>query len=116
MFKRKTKKQKPEVSLYDSNDVLLFRGELNSIPIKEAVVLHKSIEFFNDHDPCYIHRGAVTMRLLGEIENCFRVKLKTSFIVDAQDEDIVNYIDINGIYRMELSKTEEEKNETMFMV
>ena len=40
---------------------------LGEIPIKEAVIIAKSIDFFNDPAPCYIHRGAVVMRLNEEV-------------------------------------------------
>ncbi|MDR2648393.1 MAG: hypothetical protein LBB94_01545 [Clostridiales bacterium] len=49
------------------NGEVLFRGNLMDLPLKEEMILKKSIEFFNDPAPCYIHKGAVTVRLLNEI-------------------------------------------------
>ena len=52
-----------------------YRGEqevfqccLLDLPLKENVILEHSLRFFNDPAPCYIHRGAVQVRLLGELE------------------------------------------------
>ena len=70
MFKKKSKKvdksskRNVEVQL---GDELLYSGELLDLPLKEEWILKKSIEFFDDHAPCYLHRGAVTVRLLDEI-------------------------------------------------
>lgn len=35
------------------------------------MIINKSIEFFSDPEPCFIHRSAVLKRLLAEIENYF---------------------------------------------
>ncbi len=104
MFKkRKNKNQKAQVAIFNCNNELLFNGELDSIPIKEAVIIGKSIEFFNDHNPCYIHRGAVTVRLLGEIEAYLKMHDGKFFILDRQTGSVADYIDVDGIYRVELS-------------
>jgi len=71
MFWRKTR-NKESPSQYRQIDVclaeqVLFSGDLTELPLKEEWILKKSIEFFNDPAPCYIHRGAVTIRLLNEI-------------------------------------------------
>lgn len=50
------------------NDALLYEGFWNELPVKEEVILEKSIEFFNDREPCVIHRTAVHVRLLAELE------------------------------------------------
>jgi len=67
MFKKtdkSTNKRSVEVLL---GDELLYSGELLDLPLKEEWILKKSIEFFDDPAPCYLHRGAVTVRLLDEI-------------------------------------------------
>jgi len=70
MIWRKAKKdnfsQKRRVEVRLGGNIL-FNGSLMDLPIKEEWVIKKSIEFFNDPAPCYIHRGAVTVRLLNEI-------------------------------------------------
>lgn len=104
MFKRnKTQNPKIQISIFNSRDELLFSGELDSIPIREAVIIRKSIEFFDDHNPCYIHRGAETVRLLCEIEAYLKRHTEKNFIVDIHSASVVDYIDIDGIHRMEFS-------------
>lgn len=66
MFFRK-KTQLPTIQLFHANQ-LLFDGFLKDIPLKESVILEKSIVFFDDPEPCHIHRGAVRTRLTAEIQ------------------------------------------------
>lgn len=53
------------------NESLLYEGLWNELPLTEEIILEKSIEFFNDREPCAIHRSAVHMRLLAELEQLF---------------------------------------------
>lgn len=53
------------------DETLLYEGLWNELPLTEEIILEKSIEFFNDREPCVIHRGAVHMRLLAELEQLF---------------------------------------------
>lgn len=68
MFLRSKKKRYLTVT---QNETLLYEGFWNELPLAEEVILEKSIEFFNDREPCAIHRGAVHMRLLAELEQLF---------------------------------------------
>jgi hypothetical protein len=51
-----------------ANGRLLFRGPVKEFAFTDQLVVQKSIEFFNDDAPCFIHRGAVVSRLHLEIE------------------------------------------------
>ncbi len=63
----KKKNHVPKLELY-AQGVQIYNGFLKDIPLKEAVILEKSVEFFNDPEPCHIHRGAVRVRLTAEIQ------------------------------------------------
>ena len=65
IFKKKS--HLPSLELF-ADGVKLYSGLLKDIPLKEAVILEKSMEFFNDPEPCHIHRGAVRVRLTAEIQ------------------------------------------------
>lgn len=45
-----------------------FRFRTPDLPIREEVVLGKSVEFFQDPEPCMIHRSAVLARIFAEFE------------------------------------------------
>lgn len=66
MFFKPKKKAAPSVRLYDRG-ALVYEGLLKDIPLKESVILEKSIQFFNDPEPCHIHRSAVRVRLTEEL-------------------------------------------------
>ena len=71
MLRRKSKKtgsfsQIRFIEVQLGGDVL-FEGNIMGLPLNEEWILKKSIEFFDDPAPCYIHRSAVTVRLLDEI-------------------------------------------------
>lgn len=40
---------------------------LMSVPLREEAIINKSIEFYNDSEPCMIHRSAVMKRLFFEL-------------------------------------------------
>ena len=56
------------VMLLDVQGNPRFKGSVYSLPIREDVIRLKSIEFFNDPEPCAIHRNAVYFRLCTEVE------------------------------------------------
>lgn len=51
----------------DELDRIILEGKLTSLPLKEEFIISKSIEFFNDPEPCMIHRSAVMKRIFMEI-------------------------------------------------
>lgn len=67
MFSRKKKKKASDISLF-SQSTLLYKGSVLEIPLTEDTIIQNSILFFDDSDPCYIHRGAVRARLTSELE------------------------------------------------
>lgn len=46
---------------------MLYEGLLKDIPLKEDILIEKSITFFNDPEPRFIHRNAVRVRLTEEL-------------------------------------------------
>lgn len=66
MFGKKGKRQWM-LSLRDSAGARLFDDALHRLRVPEACILAMSLEFFDDPEPCEIHRSAVIMRGLEEI-------------------------------------------------
>lgn len=63
------KKKKYRLYLkFHSNNQLLHDGAFLELPFPESLILEKSIQFFDDPEPCYLHRSAVRNRLLYELE------------------------------------------------
>jgi hypothetical protein len=66
---KKSKKENrfPAVRLFGAAGAVLFEGPLNELRFSEKLVIAKSVFFFNDPEPCFIHRSAVAARLFGEL-------------------------------------------------
>lgn len=69
----KKKNHVPKLELYYESKII-YNGKLNDIPLKESMILQKSTEYFNDPEPCHIHRGAVRVRLTAEIQQELETK------------------------------------------
>ncbi|MDY3917765.1 MAG: hypothetical protein SOZ59_02040 [Candidatus Limivivens sp.] len=67
LFQKKKKTPSLPSVCIRSENAILYEGLLKEIPLKESVMIEKSIYFFNDPEPCYIHRGAVRVRLTEEL-------------------------------------------------
>lgn len=66
MFFRNKSPQHPSIQIF-YNNACIYQGFLKDIPIKESVIIEKSIHFFNDPEPCNIHRTAVRLRITEEL-------------------------------------------------
>jgi hypothetical protein len=66
---KKPKKENrfPAVRLLGGEGAVLFEGPLNELRFSEKLIIAKSVFFFNDPEPCFIHRSAVAARLFGEL-------------------------------------------------
>lgn len=73
MLFAKRKKEKADgelkvtLTLFDGEMRVLYHDLIQRLPLPESLVVACSEEFFNDPEPCQIHRRAVAMRLYGEI-------------------------------------------------
>ena len=47
----------------------MYHGPVSGLPVREAAILEKSVEFFGDPEPCMIHRSAVLARVYEELEH-----------------------------------------------
>lgn len=91
-FKKKT--HVPALELYNGG-LKIYDGPLKDIPLKETMILSKSVEFFNDPEPCHIHRGAVRVRLTAEIQQELEMKKDPSI----PGPLLISYADFDSIER-----------------
>lgn len=57
-----------ELILKSKDENIIYKGRLTNLQINEELILQKSMEFFSDPAPCFIHRSAVMKRLYMEVE------------------------------------------------
>ena len=67
---KQTPKKTNYITLYHQ-DQQLYYGKWDELPLDEKIIIEYSIRFYDDPDPCYIHRGAVRVRLLAELEESY---------------------------------------------
>lgn len=80
--------------------------DLGDIPIKEEVIIQKSIDFFSDPEPCYIHRGAVVVRLNEEIIRAIKNASKESVEAEDIEKRILDYIALEHITALAIAYQE----------
>lgn len=81
------------------DDSVLFKGKILNIPIKEDIIIKRSIEVFDDEDPCIIHQSYVIKDLCSELLDLFKKENKTSLDGATYEEALsfLNYEDIKKI-------------------
>ena len=49
------------------NDEVLFNGKLQDLPLKKEYIIKRSVELFDDEDPCIIHQSYVVKDYVDKI-------------------------------------------------
>lgn len=73
---------------------ILYEGEIKEYPYREEVILTQSIEWFQDREPCYIHRSAVIHRMALAIEDFMVEKEGQSILWSDLPGDLQGYMDL----------------------
>jgi hypothetical protein len=66
-MKKKETKGIKGIKIFSEKETL-YDGPFLELPIPDQIIINKSILFYNDPTPCFIHRGAVRYRLITEME------------------------------------------------
>lgn len=80
-----------------AGDNVVYEGLLKDLPIKETVLIEKSISFFDDPEPCFIHRNAVRVRLTEELHQELLCENNPN-----PGPLLISYSDLSGITSCEL--------------
>lgn len=62
------------IKITDNDNCTLYEGNLYKLPVAENIIIEQSIEYFNDSEPCFLHKSAVTKKIYYEIEDFFQEK------------------------------------------
>jgi hypothetical protein len=87
-----------KVTIYES-DVAIADGKIADIKIKHDAIINKSIELFDDDDPCIIHQSYVVKEYVDILLNIFKENdTKVVFVKDYLDKlDFLDYQDLTVI-------------------
>lgn len=79
-----------KVIFYDKNKEVIEKLPITRLPIKEEVIIQKSIEFFNEPNPCIINRclciNKIGFELLKQLESIDENENKITNILLTIDE------------------------------
>jgi hypothetical protein len=96
-LKRKNKEKTFILTITDKNTTL-YNGPINELPILNSQVIAGSIEFYDDPEPCMIHRSAVISRYYIQIEAWLEdINYQSNSTLDIENipQDIIKLIDFN---------------------
>jgi hypothetical protein len=82
------------------NEKTIFDGKPLELPIKKEMLIKKSIEMFNDEDPCIIHQTYVIETLVDQLIS----KLKPNLNQSVEISSVLPEIDFIDIKNLEGSK------------
>jgi hypothetical protein len=95
----------PDVRILDGEGRPVFDGPLRDLRFPEKLIIRKSIEFFRDPDPCFIHRSAVVSRLVAELDLLLREEPELS--LEELEKSCPDYLgEYAGARRLRIKKAE----------
>jgi hypothetical protein len=95
----------PDVQILDGQGTPIFDGPLQGLRFPEKLIIGKSIEFFRDPEPCFIHRSAVASRLVAELD--LLLKERPELAVEELEKSCPAYLgEYAGARRLRLKKAE----------
>lgn len=69
MFGRKKKPAaQASLTVWSESGEVLYDGRLTGLVLRDETIKRLSLHFFNDPEPCKIHRSAVLSRVFAELE------------------------------------------------
>ncbi|MDR1000959.1 MAG: hypothetical protein LBL96_09220 [Clostridiales bacterium] len=104
-MKKDAKTKRMTITVYRDGKIICPPGDITALHLKDEVVISKSIEFYNDPEPCFIHRGAVCNRLYEEIYAALRDAFVMKNVIDSADlpEKLRVWLDIKEPYSLTAS-------------
>ena len=57
--------------LIKKQDTIVFKGKMMNIPFKQSAIVQKSIDLFDDDDPCIIHTSYVIKHFVDDLLKLF---------------------------------------------
>ena len=81
------------------NDKTLYEGRISDIAIKEKYIIKKSVEIFDDDDPCIIHQSYVIKEYVDDLLNIFKSSGSTTINVSDYLEtlDFLDYMELEKV-------------------
>ena len=85
------------VTIIGDDDAVLLEKKVIHLPLKEEVIIQQSSYFFDDPEPCMIHRSAVMKKIFSEFIDYFEGLFSHSDSTQIETElpdDLMQKLDI----------------------
>lgn len=84
--------------LLRQGDTVLYEGRISDIPVKHDAIIKRSIELFDDDDPCIIHQSYVIKEYVDLLlERLDKTESKQLNLCDFEDLDFIDCPDGNQL-------------------
>ncbi len=80
--------------IIQSDAQVLFKGKMLNMPVKKDAIKEKSIELFDDEDPCIIHQSYVMKQFAETLETLFK-DANQPVIYYNEHRDTLDFLDID---------------------
>ena len=77
------------LQLRDAEGIIIYDDRIDRMAVKEDHVIELSIQFYNDPEPCFIHRGAVLSRIFVELETALSEEWRA---IDRLNANIIKHL------------------------
>lgn len=77
-----------KIKVYNQAGDIVFNNKIMNLQLPEHLVIEKSIKWFNDPDPCFIHKSAVMKRLFIELEDHIIKESNTKVLIEELPETL----------------------------
>lgn len=79
----------------------LFKGKILTMPVRESAIVEKSIELFDDNEPCIIHQSFVIKHYADEMLSLF----EQNEIIDAEEyKEALFFLDFESLTGITIRK------------
>lgn len=89
--------------LVESNGEKLYKGNIMNIPVKKSYIVEKSIELFDDDDPCIIHTSFVIKHFAEDLIDLFKDQ-NTDILHGKDHPDALDFIACDDVSTLRVKK------------
>ena len=85
-----------EKIIIKKDSIVLYKGNILDLPMKEDIIIQKSIEVFGDDDPCIIHQSFIVKELVSDLLDIFK-STNNSKVNVKEFREILSFIDFDDL-------------------
>ncbi len=80
----------------ERNGERLYKGKMQNMPVKSEAIDEKSIELFNDEDPCIIHQSYCMKEFASHLESLFTSEGSDTLNAENFKEELA-FLDVDSL-------------------